>query len=291
MVQVWPIRESKTIGIVSYFEANFIRSGASEVSAKDGLKLRCKNVMLLLREPFVSAIGIAGVEQVRGIVIIVGNYGSGKTEVSINLAVNQKRVGVDVKIADLDLVNPYFRTREVRKPLAKLGIEVVVPEEKYLQADLPILSPVISGLIRQPSDLTLIDAGGNDVGATVLAALADSLRNKRVLMLQVVNPFRPFTDTIESCLKMRDEIERASKMAINGIIGNANLIDETSVDDICNGYDFVKTLSEESRLPLEFITASVELLPEIDMGRFSCPVLPIVRQLVPPWKRVVELKG
>jgi hypothetical protein len=239
----------------------------------------------------VLAIGNAGVEQIKGIVIIVGNYGSGKTEVSINLAVNRKRAGVDVKIADLDLVNPYFRTREARKSLSKLGIEVVVPEEKYLQADLPILSPVISGLIRQPGDLTLIDAGGNDVGATVLAALADSFRNKSFHMLQVVNPFRPFTDTIESCLKMRDEIERASKMTINGIIGNANLIDETSVDDIYNGYDFVKALSDESRLPLKFITASVELLPEIDMGRFSCPVLPIERQLVPPWKKAVKLKG
>ena len=234
-------------------------------------------------------VGITGMEQFKGIVIIVGNYGSGKTEVSINLAVNQKRAGVDVKIADLDLVNPYFRTREARRPLSKLGIEVVVPEEKYLQADLPILSPVISGLIRQPSELTLIDAGGNDVGATVLAALADSFRNKRVHMLQVVNPFRPFTDTIESCLKMRGEIERASKMTINGIIGNANLMDETSVDDIYNGYDFVKALSDESRLPLKFITASVEMLPEIDMGRFSCPVLPIERQLVPPWKKAVEL--
>jgi len=229
-------------------------------------------------------------KQIKGIVIIVGNYGSGKTEVSINLAVNQKRAGVDVKIADLDLVNPYFRTREARKPLLKMGIEVVVPEEKYLQADLPILSPAVSGLIRHPVDLTLIDAGGNDVGATVLAALADSFSNKHVHMLQVVNPFRPFTDTIESCLKMRSEIERASKMTINGIIGNANLIDETSVDDIYNGYDFVKALSVESRLPLEFITVSVELLPEIDMGRFSCPVLPIERQLVPPWKKAVELK-
>jgi len=238
----------------------------------------------------VLAIGIAEVEKIKGIFIIVGNFGSGKTEVSINLAVNQKRAGVDVKIADLDLVNPYFRTREARKALAKLGIEVVVPEEKYLQADLPILSPVISGLIRQPSDLTLIDAGGNDVGATVLAALADSFRNKRVHMLQVVNPFRPFTDTIESCLKMRDEIERASKMTIDGIIGNANLIDETSVDDIYNGYDFVKTLSGETRLPLKFITAPVELLPDIDMGHFSCPVLPIERQLVPPWKKAADLK-
>ncbi|MBW2604362.1 MAG: cobalamin biosynthesis protein CbiA [Deltaproteobacteria bacterium] len=228
-------------------------------------------------------------KQIKGIVIIVGNYGSGKTEVSINLAVNQKRAGVDVKIADLDLVNPYFRTREARKPLSELGIEVVVPDEKYLQADLPVLTPVISGLIRQPSELTLIDAGGDDVGATVLASLADFFRNKSVHMLQVVNPFRPFTDTVESCLKMRDEIEKASKMTVNGIIGNANLIDETSVGDIYNGYDFVKALSGESRLPLKFITASVELLPEIDTRCFSCPVLPIERQLVPPWKKAVKL--
>jgi len=238
----------------------------------------------------VLAIGIAEVNQIKGIFVIVGNYGSGKTEVSINLAVNQKRAGVDVIIADLDLVNPYFRTREARKALVKLGIEVVVPEEKYLQADLPILSPLISGLIRQPSELTLIDAGGNNVGATVLAALADSFRNRHIHMLQVVNPFRPFTDTIEGCLKMRDEIEKASKMTINGIIGNANLIDETSIDNIYNGYDFVKTLSGKTRLPLKFITAPAELLSDIDTGRFSCPVLPIERQLVPPWKKAAELK-
>jgi hypothetical protein len=238
----------------------------------------------------VSAIGISSVKQVTGIVIIVGNYGSGKTEVSINLAVDQRRSGLEVKIADLDLVNPYFRTREARKPLSKLGIEVVVPDERYLQADLPILSPAIAGLIRRPSELTIIDAGGNDVGATVLAALADSLGKQPVQMLQVVNPFRPFTDTIENCLKMRDEIERASKMTINGVIGNANLIDETSSDDIYNGYDFVKELSEKSRLALHFITAPIELLPELDVSRFSCPVLPIERQLVPPWKKAVELK-
>ena len=165
--------------------------------------------------------GIAGVEQIKGIVVIVGNFGSGKTEVSINLAVNQKRAGVDVKIADLDLVNPYFRTREARKSLSKLGIEVVVPEEKYLQADLPILSPVISGLIRRPSDLTLIDAGGNDVGATVLASLADSFRNKFVHMLQVVNPLRPFTNTIESCLKMRSEIYTTDMILLKHCLGKA----------------------------------------------------------------------
>ncbi len=234
--------------------------------------------------------GFNKVERIKGIVIIVGNFGSGKTEVAINLAVNRKRSGIDVRIADLDLVNPYFRTREAREPLAALGIDVVLPPEKYLQADLPILSPVIAGLIRRPSQLTLIDAGGNDVGATVLASLADPFRKKRVHMLQVVNPYRPFTDTVAGCLKIHDEIEKASKMTINGIVGNANLIDETTVEDIYKGYDFVKALSDESRLPLEFITASVELLPEIDVERFSCPVLPIERQLVPPWKKAVQLK-
>lgn len=221
----------------------------------------------------------------RGIVILVGNFGSGKTEVAINLAVNGRREGLNVRIADLDLVTRYFRTREVRRFLPNLGIEVVVPAEKYLHADLPILSPAIAGMIRRPGQLTLLDAGGDDIGATVLATLADFLKDKSVHMLQVVNPFRPFTDTVKGCLKIRDEIEKASKMTITGIVGNANLIDETTIEDIYGGYDFVSELSRESGLPLMFITAAVELLPKIDMKRFSCPVLPIRRQLVLPWQK------
>ncbi|MFC1813824.1 cobalamin biosynthesis protein CbiA [Thermodesulfobacteriota bacterium] len=228
-------------------------------------------------------------ENLKGIVVIVGNYGSGKTEVSINLAVNRKKAGLDVSIADLDLVNPYFRTREARKALIEMGIEVVLPPEQYLQADLPILSPVISGMIRQPNELTLFDVGGDDAGATVLATLADSFKNAHVSMLQVVNPLRPFTDTISGCLKMREQIEGASKLTVTGIIGNANLIDETTSENIYQGYDFVKELSEKSGLPIEFITAESSLLPLIDRDRFSCAVLPIERQLVPPWKKASKL--
>ena len=132
-----------------------------------------------------------------GIVIMAGAYGSGKSEVAINLAVNRKRAGYDVKIADLDLVNPYFRTREAGTLFNRMGIELVIPAQKWLQADLPILSPAVSGLIRQAGQLTILDAGGDDVGATVLAALADAFANKTVRMLQVVNPYRPKTDTID----------------------------------------------------------------------------------------------
>jgi hypothetical protein len=220
-----------------------------------------------------------------GIVVIVGNYGSGKTEVSINLAVHRKRAGVEVRIADLDLVNPYFRTREAKASLSEMGIEVVLPPDQYLQADLPILSPAIAGMIRRPAELTLLDVGGDDVGATVLATLADAFKDKSMRVLQIVNPLRPFTETIEGCFKVREEIEQAAQLAVDGIIGNANLIDETSADDIYDGYDFVKRLSEQSDLVLEFITVTRELLPAVDVRRFSCPVLPIERQLVPPWQK------
>jgi len=224
-----------------------------------------------------------------GIVGIVGNYGSGKTEISINLAVSRKRAGVDVRIADLDLINPYFRTREAKAPLNNLGIDVVVPTKEYLQADLPILNPAIAGLIRKPAQLTLLDVGGDDAGSTVLSSLADHLRTQRVTLLQVVNPNRPFTHTIAGCLTIKAEIERAARLPITGLIGNANLIDETTVDDIYEGYEFVKDLSKESGLPLEFITVTTELLPKIDTERFGCPVLVLERQLVPPWKKASRL--
>lgn len=224
-----------------------------------------------------------------GIIVAVGNYGSGKTEVCINLAVHRKRHGIDVCIADLDLVNPYFRTREAQKPLSEIGIDVILPPAQYLQADLPILSPQVAGMIRRPSPLTILDAGGDDVGATVLASLEDELKRKSLRVLQIVNPLRPFTETVEGCLKIRREIERASRLTVDGIIGNANLIDETTLEDIYKGHDFVKGLCEQSKLPLEFITIAKDLLPNADMQRFACPVLPIERQLVPPWQKPAPL--
>ena len=219
-----------------------------------------------------------------GIVVIVGNYGSGKTEVAINLAVNRKRSGLDVRIADLDLVNPYFRTREARKALEALGIEVVLPPQEYMQADLPILSPTIAGMIRQPDGLVLLDVGGDDAGATVLAALGDAFSGVDVHMLQVVNPMRPQTATVEGCLKMKDEIQASAKLTISGLIGNANLIDETGTQEIYEGHDFLQKLSAASGLPLAFITVAQELMAGIEIESFSCPILTIVRQLVPPWK-------
>lgn len=221
----------------------------------------------------------------KGIVIICGNYGSGKSETAVNLAAKKKADGLDVKIADLDLVNPYFRSREARVYLENMGVEVILPDEKYMHADLPILTPAIAGIIQQPSELTILDAGGDDAGVTVLAALENHLSKKKVHMLQIINPFRPFTENVTGCIKIKEEIEASSKIKITGIVSNANLIDETIPEHIYKGYDLLKDVSKATGLEIKFITAISHLIPKLKMDSFSCPVLEINRNLNPPWKR------
>ncbi|CCK78886.1 MULTISPECIES: hypothetical protein [Desulfobacula] len=221
---------------------------------------------------------------IKGIVIICGNYGSGKTETAVNLALKRKMDGLDVKIADLDLVNPYFRTREAKGLLEDMGIEVVLPDKRYMHADLPILTAEVAGMIQQPSELTILDAGGDDVGVTVLASLGNHLSKKKVCMLQVINPFRPFTEDVQGCIKIKEEIEISSKMKITGLVGNANLIDETTPDHIYSGYDLLKEVSAATGIKIEFITVCSYLIPQLEMGRFTCPVLEIDRKMNPPWK-------
>ena len=224
-----------------------------------------------------------------GIVIVVGAYGSGKTEVSVNLAAYMNEQGVKVRLADLDLVNPYFRSREARHILKTLGVDVVLPPVQYMQADLPILTPKVSGMLRQPTGLTLLDVGGDDVGATVLAALADALGGKPAKVLQVINPKRPYTDSVEGCLTIKEQIEAKAKIRVTGIVGNANLMEETDVDTILEGYGFCKAVAAEARLPLEFITVPTTLLTRLPKSDIQCPVLKLNRQMVPPWKRAEKL--
>lgn len=223
---------------------------------------------------------------IKGIVIICGNYGSGKTETAVNLAIRRKMDGIDVKITDLDLVNPYFRTREARALLEAMGIGVILPERQYMHADLPILAPAVAGMIQQPAELTILDAGGDDVGVTVLAALRDHLSKQPVKMLQVINPYRPFTENVAGCIRIKEEIEASAKLKITGLVGNANLIDETRPEHIYKGYGLLKEVSSATGLKVEFITAGSHILPQLDPDYFSCPVLEIKRKMNPPWKRL-----
>ncbi len=218
-----------------------------------------------------------------GIVVIIGNYGSGKTEVAINLAAYARKKGKEVAVADLDLVNPYFRSREAALFFKKIGAKSVIPDAKYLKADLPILTPEVAGIIRCPSELTILDAGGDDAGATVLAALSDVLADKKIKVLQVVNRFRPFTTDIKGCIKIRKGIERSSGLKVTGIVANTHLMNETRIEDIYSGFTFAKEVAESGRLALELVAVQSNLLSELKTEIFTCPVLPIERKLIFPW--------
>ena len=230
--------------------------------------------------------------QLTGVVIIVGNYGSGKTEVAVNLAFHHKQLGMQVQVADLDLVNPYFRAREARKILEKTGIGVILPPERLMQADLPILVPQVAGLIGGSADLAILDVGGDDVGATVLAALQQAFRGMEgpVAMMQVINPYRPNTESIDGCIRMRRAIENKACLQVGKWIGNAHMLEDTALEHFRYGHDFMRDLQESSGVGVEFITAPHQLLPMIDTEQMDWPVLPIRRQLVPPWKKAVRLE-
>ncbi len=216
-------------------------------------------------------------------VLIVGNYGSGKTEVAVNLAIRlsgQTRVS----IADLDVVNPYFRCREARNEMERFGIRVINPDNEYVAADLPIILPEIRGAIRGGEGVLIGDVGGDDVGARVLGSLADAFVDTPYAMLQVINAKRPFTETVDGCLKIKDEIEAASRLRITALISNTHLLEETDSATVLDGLRLAREVQDAAGLPIAFATANEELRGELEAKMPDTPVLWIKRRMLPPWK-------
>ncbi len=222
-------------------------------------------------------------EPAERVILIVGNYGSGKTEVAVNLAI-RLRERQAVSIADLDIVNPYFRCREARGEMEGHGIRVINPAGEYHSADLPIVLPEIRGVVREGSGVLILDVGGDDVGARVLGSLADVFADTPYIMLQVLNAKRPFTDTTEGCLRIRDEIEAASRLRVTGFVSNSHLLEETDVATVEQGLRLARDVSDRAGCPVAFMTANEELRSGFDAGAAGCPVLWIRRRMLPPWK-------
>jgi hypothetical protein len=218
------------------------------------------------------------------IVGFVGNYGSGKTEVVVNYTIQVARAGNKVAIADLDIVNPYFRCREATEQMEAYGIHVVAPRGAHHAADLPIMLPEIRGLLSQPDQISVLDVGGDDVGARALSHLAgDFPAPGGYLLLQVINRSRPFTDTVDGCLRMRSMIESSSRLAVTGLVSNTHLIEETTADIVREGVEFALEVAVRAGLPLELVVVPNWLLDQIDIHAFDVPVLVIDRLMLPPW--------
>lgn len=223
------------------------------------------------------------------VVVITGNYGSGKTEVAVNWALWLRRSGLEVTIADLDVVNPYFRCREAQELMEGEGIRVLAPAGEMRHAELPIIMPEIRGAIEQPSGVTLLDVGGDEDGARVLGGMVGFF--DRYEMLQVVNQRRPFTDTVAGCLKIQSEIEASSRLQVTGLISNSHLIDETDVEVILEGAEFTREVSHRRGHELRFTTVEGRLAePAVEAG-LSGPVLVLERLMLPPWKKTRSKLG
>lgn len=217
------------------------------------------------------------------LVIVVGNYGSGKTEVSVNLALHWVE-SRPVKIVDLDIVNPYFRCREAREEMEAKGIEVIYPKGEFHSADLPIILPEVKGSLFTDHGFVVFDVGGDDLGARVLSSLAEHLAGRNYAMLQVINSKRPFTSDVEGCLKMKGEIESASRLEITGVISNAHLMDETEPETIREGLEVARETAKRAGIRVEFATVDSRLVSCFKDEDPGCPLLPIERRMLPPWR-------
>ncbi len=218
------------------------------------------------------------------VLMIVGAYGSGKTEIAVNLAIALAQSGRRVQLADLDLVNPYFRSREARRLMESHGVRVVVPPGALASADLPIVMREVPGMLQPPEGvLTLFDVGGDDVGARVLSSFRPLLHDGAYELWQVLNERRPFTSDRAGCVQAIRSIEASSRLRVTGLIANAHLIDETTADVVVSGCRLARDVAEETGLPLRCVAAMAPLAADPAVAALDAPVLRLVRHMLPPW--------
>lgn len=188
--------------------------------------------------------------------VIAGHYGSGKTEVSVSLAMRLARSGRRVAVGDLDIVNPYFRSRERAQEMTDAGICVFSSSLGHnVTLDLPAVSAAIRGPIVDPGCDAIIDVGGNGVGAKVLVEFATDLERRGYEMLLVINAYRPETADVPGVLEQLRTIESWSTLRVTGLISNTHLLRETRAEDVLAGYRLTKAVSAETGLPIAYVCA------------------------------------
>ena len=199
------------------------------------------------------------------IVLLSGHYGSGKTNIAVNLALRMKAAREKVAIADIDIVNPYFRTKDSQAELEKAGIRLICSDFAGSNVDLPALPQDVYAITDEPDLFSVIDVGGDDRGALALGRWRDAiLRENDYEMLFVVNRFRPLTADALSTIEVMREIELASGMPFTAVVNNSNLGEETTVRDVLNSRDYAAEICERTGLPLKMTSVREELYPWLD---------------------------
>lgn len=198
----------------------------------------------------------------RRIRIVVGHYGSGKSEFSVNYAAKLSEAGKKVALADLDVVNLYFRSREKREYLESMGVRVISSSIKTDAVDIPAISAeVVAPLVDESYDAVL-DVGGDHVGARTLGRYNDILVEGNYDMFFVLNANRPETMSVDSALQYLRRIEGASRKRVTGIVNNTHLLSYTTVDDIEKGQQLARDLAIAADVPLKYNVVAEDLVEE-----------------------------
>lgn len=195
--------------------------------------------------------------------IITGHYGSGKTEFAVNYVTKlRESVAGDVAIADLDIVNVYFRSREKKQELEEMGIRVIASNIEGAGADVPAVSGAMTMPVTNKAYQYVIDLGGNDVGTLVLGRIKPLLDHTETDFFMVVNAYRPDTSTPEGIIRQMEILEYAAGIKVTGFINNTNLVRETTAECLLHGDEVLREVTQRTGVPVKYVSYVEELLPE-----------------------------
>lgn len=196
--------------------------------------------------------------------IIAGHYGSGKTEFAVNYALKLKEIKQHVTIIDLDIINPYFRSREKNDLFEEKGIQLISNAfGRDISADLPSVSADIFGPLQNKEKEVIMDIGGDDIGMKTLARYRDYFKNGEYDLWLVVNANRPETSDFEKAKWYVKSIQEEAKVPITGWINNTHMLEHTTIDDIEKGNEIVSLLSDEFEIPVKYTCCIKKLEADI----------------------------
>lgn len=219
------------------------------------------------------------IKSLERITIICGHYGSGKTNFSLNLAIDMANKGKTVTIVDLDVVNPYFRSSDYKEMLQQKGIHIITPRYAGTNLDTPVLSAEIDSVFDIDDRMIIFDVGGDDAGAFALGRYSDKIKEQKYSFIYLVNKYRNLTQKPQQAVEILDEIKAASKLNATHIVNNSHLQGLTEPSTIIDAMQYGKDIADILNLPLLCTTAPERLINSKELSEYE---LYYVEQIVKP---------